>query len=113
MKYKIIYTVCLITIVFVSIFVIGLTTALNDEPLSEIMCELKGFNNDIKITIVKPQLMINEVVMKIDVNEDNIYTYIGYDSIETIYINKDYLRLVISNSLHDEKVDTVKISLNN
>lgn len=113
MKYKIIFATCTIVIVFISIFVIGLATTLNDDPTSKTMCDFKINNNDIKITVVTPQLMMNDVVMKLEINKERTYTYIGYDSIESINVNADNLRLVLSNSLHSTKVDTIVVSLNN
>lgn len=113
MKHKIIFGVCITVIVFVLIFVIGITTALNDEPTSKTMCDLKIHNNDIKITVVTPQLMMNDVVMKVEINEGKTYTYIGYDSIESINVNSDNMCLVLSNSLHSTKVDTFVVSLHN
>lgn len=113
MKHKIIFGVCITVIVFVLIFVIGITTALNDEPTSKTMCDLKIYNNDIKITVVTPQLMMNDVVMKVEINQEQSCTFIGYDSIESIDVNADSLRLVLFNSLHNTKVDTIVVSLNN
>ena len=113
MKHKIILAACITLIVFVLIFIIGITTALNDEPTSETICDLKIHNKNIKITVVTPQLMMNDVVTKVEINQEQSYTFIGYDSIESIDVNADSLRLVLFNSLHNTKVDTIVVSLNN
>ena len=113
MKHKIIFAACITVIVFVLIFGIGITTALNDEPTSETICDLKIHNKNVKITVVTPQLMMNDVVTKVEINQEQSYTFIGFDSIESIDVNADSLRLVLSSSLHNTKVDTLVVSLNN
>ena len=74
---------------------------------------MKIHNKNVKITVVTPQLMMNDVVTKVEINKEQSYTFIGYDSIESIDVNADSLRLVLSSSLHNTKVDTLVVSLNN
>ena len=96
MKHKIIFAACITVIVFVLFFGIGITTALNDEPTSETICDLKIHNKNVKITVVTPQLMMNDVVTKVEINQEQSYTFIGYDSIESIDVNADSLHLVFA-----------------
>ena len=113
MRQKNFIAICVAALALVSIFVVGLTTALNDEPTSKMVCRLNVFNNDVMVSVVTPQLMFNDFALKVDVNDTMSYTCVGYDSLQSIYFNVDTLCLVVTNSLHLSKVDTIILPLNN
>ncbi|MCR5695589.1 MAG: hypothetical protein K6G73_01305 [Marinilabiliaceae bacterium] len=113
MKSKIVIAAIIIICVSIVIVAACFEKALNDEPTFRTICEFKISDKDVSVVAIIPELMINDVVTRVDVNDEFSRTYIGYDSVVSLYVNADSMCLILSNSQHSDKVDTIYLSLNN